>query len=227
MRSLYPILSAPCGVLPNVRAIIATAFLLLLLAAPAQAQVTMAPLKPCYVSDGDLPAQREQILVHTAGFTPLSTLTLSIDGQPVDTGIADAFGVADWSETAPFEGRDEHEFTLSVVENLNASHAATATARVTNLSVNLKPRVAAPSRKVRFSGRGFTAAAPVFGHYVFGGKVRKTLRFAPRSGTPCGTFHARRRQIPLKNPAFGKWILQVDQQRHYSALPQSNLQRVI
>jgi hypothetical protein len=200
---------------------------LLSLVAPAQAAVTMDPLKPCYVSDGDLPAQRERIVVHTAGFTPLASLTLSIDGQPVDTGFADSFGVADWDETAPFEGRDEHEFTLAVVEDLNAKNVATATSRVTNLAVNLRPRVAAPSRKVRFSGRGFTAVAPVYGHYVFGGKARKTVRFAPQSGAPCGTFHARRRQIPLKNPPFGTWILQVDQQRHYSALPATNAQRVI
>jgi hypothetical protein len=228
MRSLYPILSAVCGVLRDVRVLAATALLLLSLAAPASAQVTMAPLKPCYVSDGDLPTQRETIAVHTSGFTPLATLTLSIDGQPVDKGVADAFGVADWNETAPFEGRDEHDFTLTVVEDLNPDHNfVSATSRVTNLSVTLTPRVAAPSRKVRFSGRGFTAAAPVYGHYVFGGKARKTVRFAPQSGAPCGTFHARRRQIPLKDPAFGKWTLQVDQQRHYAALPATNAQRVI
>jgi hypothetical protein len=211
-----------------VRVLVATVFLVLLLAAPAAAQVTMGPLKPCYVSDGDLPAQRERIVVHTTGFTPLASLTLSIDGQPIDKGVADAFGVADWNETAPFEGRDEHEFTLTVVEDLNPTHNfVTATSRVTNLAVNLKPRSAAPSRKVRFSGRGFTALAPVFGHYVFGGKVRKTVRFADSSTAPCGTFHARRRQIPVKRPAFGKWILQVDQQRLYSALPATNAQRVI
>jgi hypothetical protein len=228
MSPLYPILSARCGVLPSVRALVATAFLLLSLAAPAQAVVTMDPLKPCYVSDGDQPTQRETIVVHTTGFTPLASLTLSIDGQPVDTGFADAFGVADWQETAPFEGRDEHEFTLSVVEDLNPSNnVATAVSRVTNLAVTLRPSVAAPSRKVRISGRGFTAAAPVFGHYVFGGKVRKTVRFVAASHLPCGTFHARRRQIPLKQPAFGKWILQVDQQRQYSPLPATNAQRVI
>jgi hypothetical protein len=227
MKALYPILSASCGVLPDVRAILATAFLLLLLAAPAQAQVAMTPLKPCYVSDGDLPTQRERILVHNTGFTPLASLTLSIDGAPVDKGFADAFGTADWSETAPFEGRKEHEFTLAVVEDRNAKNAVTTTSRVTNLAVNLKPRVAAPSKKVRFSGRGFTAAAPVWGHYVFGGKVRKTVRFAPQSGAPCGTFHARRRQIPIKKPAFGKWVLQVDQQHRYAALPATNAQRVI
>ena len=47
-----------------------TALLLLALAAPAQADAVLDPLKPCYVSDGDLPTQRETIHVHATGFTP-------------------------------------------------------------------------------------------------------------------------------------------------------------
>ncbi len=227
MHPLYPILSALCGVLRDVRALAATAFLLLAFAVPAQAAVTMDALKPCYVSDGDLPTQREAIAVHATGFAPLAALTLQIDGQIVATGISGAFGETSATVPAPFEGRDEHEFTLAVIEDQNPNNVATQTSRVTNLAVDLKPRVASPSRKVRFSGRGFTAALPVYGHYVFGGKVRKTVRFARQSGAPCGTFHARRRQIPLKAPAFGKWILQVDQQRRYAALPATNAQRVI
>ena len=77
MRSLYPILSARCGVLHNVRALVAIPLLLLFMAAPAQATVTMDPLKPCYVSDGDLPTQRERIDVHATGFAPLAALTNS------------------------------------------------------------------------------------------------------------------------------------------------------
>jgi len=227
MSPLYPILSRPCGVLRDVRVIVATIALLAGLAVPAQAVVTMSPLKPCYVSDGDLPAQREKILVHATGFTPLAALTLQIDGATVATGTAGAFGEADAAVPAPFEGRDEHQFTLVIFENQNLKNNASATARVTNLAVTLRPRRARPSRRVRFDGRGFTADAPVYGHYVFGGKVRKTVRFAPQSGAPCGTFHARRRQIPIKQPAFGKWILQVDQQRRYAALPLTNAQRVI
>jgi hypothetical protein len=227
MSPLYPILSARCSVLRGVRALIATAFLLLSLAAPAQAVVTMDPLKPCYVSDGDLPAQRETIVVHAIGFAPMAALSLQIDGATVATGTSGAFGEADANVAAPFEGRNEHEFTIALVENQNPNNVATATARVTNLAVNLRPRRAVPSRKVRFSGRGFTADAPVFGHYVLGGKVRKTIRFVERSATPCGTFHAHRRQIPVRRPAVGDWTLQVDQQRRYSPLPATNAQRVI
>src|SRR5215212_9790953 len=105
MSALYPILSARCGVLPGVRALLGTVVLTLGLAAPAQAAVTMDPLNPCYVSDGDLPTQREAIHVHASGFTPLGHLTLAIDGQVVDAGRADAFGMATAVVPAPFQGQ--------------------------------------------------------------------------------------------------------------------------
>jgi hypothetical protein len=227
MSRLYPILSTPCGVLREVRVLAATIVLLAALAAPAQAVVTMSPLKPCYVSDGDLPTQRERILVHATGFSPLAALTLQIDGATVATGISDAFGVANASVPAPFEGRDEHDFTLVIFENQNFRNNALATSRVTNLAVTLRPRRARPSRRVRFNGRGFTADAPVYGHYVFGGKVRRTVRFVDRPVMPCGVFHARGKQIPVRKPHVGTWTLQVDQQRHYSPQPVTNAQRVI
>jgi hypothetical protein len=227
MSRLYPILSGVCGVLRDVRVLAATVVLLAALAAPAQAAVTMTPLKPCYVSDGGLPTEREKIAVHAEGFSPLAALTLQIDGATVATGISDAFGKANASVPAPFEGRNEHEFTLVIFENQNLKNNALQTSRVTNLAVTLRPRRARPSRRVRFNGRGFTADAPVFGHYVFGGKVRKTVRFVDRPVLPCGVFHARGRQIPVRRPRVGTWTLQVDQQRRYSPQPATNAQRVI
>ena len=229
MKSLYPILSGPCGVLGGVRAPLAAAVLSLALAAPAQAQtpIAMDPIKPCYVSDGDLPSQRETIHVHATGFTPVSTVTLAIDNQVIDHGMADAFGEVRAEVPAPFQGLGQRSFTISVVEDQNLEHLAFRSALVTNLGVTLRPRRARPSRRIRFFGRGFTNDAPVFGHYVFGGKVRKTVRLARRPVLPCGVFRAKRKQIPVKHPAPGDWTLQVDQQRRYAALPNTNAQRVI
>ena len=211
----------------GVRALLLTATLTLALAAPAQADVVMDPLKPCYVSDGDLPTERETIHVHATGFTPVSTVTLTIDGTAVAHGTSDAFGSVTANVPAPFQGQGERLFTLVVVEDQNQLNTTSATVRVTNLGVTLRPKRARPSRRIRFVGRGFTNDAPVFGHYLYGGKVRKTVRFARRSTPPCGVFRAKRRQIPVKRPATGDWLLQVDQQRRYAALPGSNAQRVI
>jgi hypothetical protein len=227
MRALYPILSGPCGVLVSVRALLLTATLMLVLAAPAQADVVLDPLKPCYVSDGDLPNQRETIHVHATGFTPVAAVTLTLDGVAVAHGTSDAFGAITANVPAPFQGQGEHEFLLVVFEDQNELNQDAASALVTNLGVTLRPKRARPSRRIRFVGRGFTNDAPVFGHYLYGGKVRKTVRFARRSTPPCGVFRAKRRQIPVKRPATGEWVLQVDQQRRYAALPASNAQRVI
>jgi hypothetical protein len=227
MRALYPILSAVCGVVVSVRALLITATLTLALAATAQAAVVLDPLKPCYVSDGDLPVQRETIHVHATGFTPLSAVTLTLDGVAVAHGTSDAFGGITANVPAPFQGQGQRAFQLVVVEDQNQLNQDSADALVTNLGVTLRPKRARPSRRIRFAGRGFTKDAPVFGHYVYGGKVRKTVRFTRRSTLPCGVFRAKRKQIPVKRPATGEWLLQVDQQRRYAALPASNAQRVI
>src|ERR1044072_752710 len=69
MPRLYPILSASCGVLGNVRMLPLTALLLLALAAPASAAPVLDAklLKPCYASDGEAPAQRETVHVRATG----------------------------------------------------------------------------------------------------------------------------------------------------------------
>jgi hypothetical protein len=49
--------------------------------------------------------------------------------------------------------------------------------------------------------------------------VRRNVRLARRPQGACGTFTARRQQIPVAHPHTGHWTLQVDQQRRYSAAP--------
>ena len=227
MPRLYPILSAPCGVPCGVRLIAATALLVLALAAPASAAVALDPLKPCYVADGAASNQRERIHVHATGFTPAGHVALLFDGQHYVTGRADINGTVVADVPAPPQQFGQRPFTLTLQEQENTANFVTATSLVTNLSVTLRPKRARPSRKVRFSGRGFTNDAPVWGHYVFRGKVRKTVRLQRRALQPCGIFHARRRQIPVRHPAVGIWTLQVDQQRAYSTRPASNVQPVI
>jgi hypothetical protein len=211
----------------GVRVLLLTAAVTLALAATAQADVVMDPLKTCYVSDGDLPTERETIRVHATGFTPDEAVTLTIDGIAVAHGRSDVVGAVTANVPAPFQGQGEREFVLVVFEDRNQLNQDSATARVTNLGVTLRPRRARPSRRIRFAGRGFTSDAPVYGHYLYGGKVRRTVRFAHRPTLPCGSFRAKRKQIPVKRPATGEWLLQVDQQRRYAALPATNAQRVI
>jgi hypothetical protein len=209
------------------RALIATALATAALAAPAAAATLDPPLKPCYASDGQAPGKRETINVHATGFTPKSGLDLLIEGQIVAQGTADAFGETVAAIPAPFQGRaagGERPFTLAVVERDNPVNIVTATSRVTNLDVTLRPNPARPSQKVRFRGRGFTKAAPVFAHYLFGGVLQKTVKLAQRPVVPCGVFSVKRRQIPVRNARVGDWLLQIDQQRTWAVRPASNMQ---
>jgi hypothetical protein len=69
--------------------------------------------------------------------------------------------------------------------------------------------------RVRFRGRGFTAAAPVYAHYVFAGRSRRTVRLGMPTGA-CGQFSVRRRQFPFRRtPRVGVWTIQFDQQERY------------
>jgi hypothetical protein len=80
---------------------------------------------------------------------------------------------------------------------------------------------------VRFRGRGFTGPGAVYGHYLNRGRVRKTVKLARHPGAPCGTFSVKRRQIPVRKPRLGQWLLQIDQQRKYHRAPERGAIRVI
>ena len=198
-----------------------------ILAAPAWAQPTLEPLKPCYVSAGLEETEREGVVLRGTGFTPQAVLDVYVDGVLVLSGQADVVGDYQATVKAPHHPAGEREFGVTVVERHNPAHAVGRLARVTDLDVALRPSEARSWSRVRYRGRGFTASsAPVFAHYVYRGKARKTVRLARSANGPCGTFSVRRRQIPIRRPRVGMWTIQVDQQRRYSAAPGTNLVRI-
>ena len=120
---------------------------------------------------------------------------------------------------APHVERGERPFSVTVTEVERPSNTATVMSRVTALSLRLKPRRAAPARRVRFIASGFIGT-DAYAHYVRKGELRKTVRLGTPQG-PCGRIDVKRRQIPLKRPALGRWKLQVDNQPTYSPRPDS------
>jgi hypothetical protein len=190
----------------------------LLAPAAAQAQApTLQALKPCYVSVDE--ATREPVQVNASGFDPGTFVDVAIDGENVRSGVpVTVDGNISGSVQGPFQGNGQRPFTLSVTEEGDASKTVSAQSKVTALSLRVKPKRAKPRTKVRFIGRGFTTGVPVFGHYVFGGKLRKTVKFGMPKGA-CGTFDVKRRQIPVKKPRTGRWTLQADTMKAYSRDP--------
>jgi len=204
---------------PAARALGGAALLLLALPGAASA-ATLAPVKPCYVSVTS--ATREAVDVGGAGFTPNSKVDLSVDGAVALAGaqVDPAGNLPAQVLQAPYQPKGERAFTITATEQGNPASTATLTPRVTALNLGIQPRRARPSRRILFRGRGFTGASSVYAHYLFGGRVRKTVSFGQPKG-PCGTFTVRRRQIPVRNPRTGRWLLRADQQKRYSDAPDS------
>jgi hypothetical protein len=207
--------------LPPVALIGAVLAVLAVLAAapPALAAPVLDPLHRCYVSADA--AQRELVSVRATGFSGGAYVDALIDGElQTQTGVqADASGRIEAEIPAPFQARGQRPFRLDLVERGNPANTVTGTAKVTALGVRLKPRRARPSQVVRYRGRGFLDQRPVFAHYLYDGRVRRTVRL----GTPrhaCGVFAARARQLPIRRPRLGTWTVQIDQERRYGPAPQ-------
>jgi hypothetical protein len=185
-----------------------------LLATPAAAQVRLdTALAPCYVVAQQ--NQRQLVTIEASGFTPFAKVDVVMDDilQHQADVLPDGTVKGEWP--APWEDEGTRPFTLRLSEVNNPGNTLTADAMVTRLSVEQSPSRAPTTQKVRFKGRGFMLASPVYAHYVFAGKVRKTVRMGVPKG-PCGTFNVRKRQFPFKkSPSQGRWTIQFDQYSYY------------
>jgi hypothetical protein len=197
-----------------------TGALSIALLVPAAAEAaTIAPLKPCYVTaNTGAGPQQEGVAIQASGFTPNSTVNLAMDGQPLannlQTDAAGSLMLEPENVPAPFIPEGSREFSVTLTENGNPANTVSATSRTTALGVTLKPRRARPSKRIRFKGSGFTDDKPVYAHYLYKGKERKTVRMARKTGT-CGGWRARRPQIPVNDPKTGTWTVQFDQSKRY------------
>jgi hypothetical protein len=180
---------------------------------------TIAPLAPCYVSAGPDPAQRQQIVINASGLTPNGNATVVLDRTVIlAQAQIDPMGQIAGTEPAPFQATGQRPFTLTITDNANRANTAVATSLVSALAVHVRPIDARPTSRVRFRGRGFVDGTAVYGHYLRKGKLRKTVLLAMTTG-PCGTFDVRRRQLPIRRPHTGRWVLQIDQQPTWQKTP--------
>ncbi|MEA2136194.1 MAG: hypothetical protein QOC68_4103 [Solirubrobacteraceae bacterium] len=203
---------------------------LLLLPATAPA-ATLTPLKPCYVTSTDevsKEVRREPVDFGGGGFAPGGLVDLAFDGKLQRTVQADPAGnLPAQALDAPYRRKGQRAFKLTATDRANPANTVDALSNVTAFDVSIQPSTAAPSDRVRFRGRGFTGPGAVYGHYLNRGRVRKTVKLARHPGAPCGTFSVRRRQIPVRKPRLGQWLLQIDQQRKYHRAPERGAIRVI
>jgi hypothetical protein len=202
-------------------ALLLSGMLLFSLAVPAAARAvpTIDPLKPCYVTADTVDGpQSEGVQITAAGFDPNSRVNLMIDGvmkgAELQTDAAGRLALAADTVPAPFVSAGSKPFTVSLTQADNPANTVAATAMSAALGVSVEPEVAKPSDRIRFKGLGFTVDRPVWAHYRHKGRLRKTVRMERRPGE-CGSFEARRRQIPIRRPGLGRWTVQFDQSKRY------------
>jgi hypothetical protein len=195
--------------------------LLVALAVPAAAQAvpTIEPLKPCYVTAGTAADPKgEGVEIHAQGFDPNSKVDMTLNGaffegsQGLQVGETGLLELKEFP--APFVSSGTQPFTVTLTQQGKPEHTVTATPLATRLALQIKPRRARPSQRIRFKGRGFTAEKPVYAHYVFDGKQRARVRMARRTGE-CGAWSVRKPQFPMRHPEPGRWIVQFDQSKRY------------
>ena len=198
------------------RSIVSSVAIAALFAAPAQAAPELVtPLDPCYVVAQE--NQRQPVVVAAQGFTPLNQVDIYIDNVLQTSTLALVDGTIRGNVLAPFQEEGTGPFTLRLSEVEVSTNTLAATTLVTRLAVEQSPPRASTAQRVRFKGRGFTEPGlPVYAHYVFAGKVRRSVRLGLPKG-PCGTFNFKRKQFPFKkSPRRGTWTIQFDQHPQYN-----------
>lgn len=197
--------------LPTLAALLATA-------APAAAEPSLTPLKPCYVSAvSEEQESSEAISLTGSGFTPGASVEITVDGNAAGRTTASSDGSLVYGLSSPLQRSGEREFTVTATEA--GQVPATVVSRVAALRVTVRPKKAKATQTVTFTGRGFTEpGVPVYLHHMLRGRNRRTVKLAQPTG-PCGTFTVRRKQFPMRRPASGIWTFRFEQDARWRALP--------
>ncbi len=157
------------------------------------------------------------------GFTPNAFVTLraaspaSPTPQTLASVRADPAGNVAGRVAPPFFASSttfEQSFNLIATDTANPANVAATTFRQVRFGFSAKPSSGRPSRRVRYTARGFLPGRAVYAHFRFRGKTRRNVRLGVAT-SPCGIVSRRMRLLPTR-PRFGTWTVYMDQRRTYS-----------
>lgn len=159
-----------------------------------------------------------------SGFTPNSAVTIR-SSSPADPTVkdltvvrADGAGNVATTRVDPPVLRSprtvRQAFSLIATDNTNPAIRAVTTFRQVRFGFDASPSTGRPTRRVRYTARGFLPLKPVYAHFRFGGITRRDVKLGVAS-SPCGTVVRRMRLLPTKT-RFGAWTIYMDQVATYS-----------
>jgi hypothetical protein len=191
------------------RSLAAAAAVVLSLAAPAgasAASLVVSPQKDCYSSG-------ESVNLLGSAFSPLGSVSITRDGDPVGSLNTDASGAFNGILTlAQNSGRQAKTYTAT--DGRDGSLTASAQITVSAVRVGLRPSTGAPGRRLRINARGFTTGKTLWAHVVRG-RSKRHIRIGRLRGA-CGNLTARRRLL-RPGAALGVYTIQFDTFRRYRA----------
>lgn len=191
------------------RSLAAAAAVVLTLAAPAgasAAELTVAPAKDCYSSG-------ESVNLLGSAFSPLGSVSITRDGDPVGSLQTDGAGAFDGVLTlAQSSGRRTKTYTAT--DGRDSSLTASAQITVSAVRVGLRPTSGAPGRRLRINAKGFTTGTTLWAHVVRG-RSKRHIKIGRLRGA-CGNLIARR-SLLRPGAALGVYTIQFDTFRRYRA----------
>lgn len=148
-----------------------------------------------------------------SGFTPSIGVAVTYEGRST-TFFTDSAGAWPGDESnvigAPeYDSLTPKTLTFTATDNFEPSITATASVPTVAFGSNL-PVKGKPNKVVNWEFAGFLNNAPIYGHYLYERKEKKTVRFGSGQG-PCGTLSKRAVRFPIKKPKnFGTWEIRID-----------------
>jgi len=151
-----------------------------------------------------------------SGFSPFRTISFMGDGvtssyEADEAGriSTTAFGVAEYDSLTP------KTVTVSVTDPVNPANNTSFSFTTAKFGSNL-PVKGKPSKVVTWEFAGFLNNAPIYGHYLYERKEKRTVRFGSGQGA-CGTLSKRAVRFPIKKPKnFGTWEIRIDSNPKWS-----------
>ncbi|HEV2058422.1 MAG TPA: hypothetical protein VGR11_03630 [Solirubrobacteraceae bacterium] len=190
-------------------------------ATPAQAAPTIKTM-PCvpYVEGESI-----RIPIFADGFTPGSlvrvyTNTGTTPPLLLMSAPADARGGFGTEAAPPLPwplDRNVQTFNLFGADRSNPAAPIVAASQFRIVRFGLTSKPAYPKRPgqiVTYTARGFRVGAPVYIHFRFGGKTRRSVRLGVARG-PCGIVSKRMRMLPTR-ARYGNWTMYTNQRKRFS-----------
>lgn len=189
--------------------------------AASSAQAAEVKTLPCvpYV------AGQQTMPIVATGFTPgaFATFYTNTTANPtpriLTSGRLDAVGAFQLATRPPsftkFDGNLE-TFNLIAEDRTNpaAPIIAAMPFQVVRFGMTRSPNPKRPRQRVTYTARGFAPGKPVYAHFRYKGKTRRTVSLGVAKG-PCGITSRKMRALPTK-VRYGSWRAYIDQSRKFS-----------